>query len=80
MVYFDRRLKKSMYPAIIIIIACTQTGQEGYYTSPDDSGELNLTTVHITVGENTADISLPSTSSTSDRGKTCSEVTPLTSR
>jgi hypothetical protein len=69
----------SMYPAIIIIIACTQTGQEAYYTSPDDSGELNLTTVHISVGENTADISIPSTSSTStsDGRKNCSETTPL---
>ncbi|KAH8993744.1 hypothetical protein EDB92DRAFT_1853160 [Lactarius akahatsu] len=57
----------SMYPAIIIIIACTQIGQEGYNTRPDAEG-LDLTTIRFSIGENTTgDISLPTTSV--DRGK-----------
>jgi len=64
----------SMYPAIIIIIACTQAG-DGYNARPDASGGLDLTTIHFSVGENTADISLPTTS-TSHGLKSHSEVTP----
>ncbi|KAI9439073.1 hypothetical protein H4582DRAFT_1946478 [Lactarius indigo] len=63
----------SMYPAIIIIIACTQIGQEGYNTRPDAEG-LDLTTIRFSIGENTtADISLPTTT-TSDAGKVYAEI------
>lgn len=66
-----------MYPAIIIMIACTQTGQEGYYTRADATGGLDLTTIHFSIGESTGDSSLPTTStSTSDGGKIYSGVTP----
>ena len=70
----DSEKKKSMYPAIIIIIACTQTGPEAYYTRPDASGGIDLTTIHFSTGETTGDSSLPTTS-TSDGGKTCPEIT-----
>ncbi|KAH9173239.1 hypothetical protein EDB89DRAFT_2068992 [Lactarius sanguifluus] len=63
----------SMYPAIIIIIACTQTGQEGYSTRPDAEG-LDLTTIRFSVGENTGDSSLPTTTISADRGKAYAEV------
>ena len=65
-----------MYPAIIIIIACTQIGQEGYNTRPDAEG-LDLTTIRFSAGDNTttADISLPTTT-TSDAGKACPEIVP----
>jgi len=64
----------SMYPAIIIIIACTQIGQEGYNTTrPDASGgDLHLTTIRFSAGDDTADSSLPTT--TSDGGKTYTEI------
>ena len=67
--------EKSIYPAIMIIIACTQVGQEGYNTRPDASGGLHLTTIHLSVGENTADINLP-TVSTPGESTTYSEITP----
>ena len=63
-----------MYPAIIIIIACTQIGQEGYNTRLDASGgDLALTTIRFSIGDNTADFSLPTTI-TSDVGKTYTET------
>lgn len=63
-----------MYPAIIIIIACTQIGQEGYNTRQDVSGgDMNLTTIRFSAGENTADFALPTTT-TSDGGKTYTEI------
>ncbi|KAI9450481.1 hypothetical protein BJY52DRAFT_1191834 [Lactarius psammicola] len=65
----------SMYPAIIIIIACTQTGQEGYNTRPDAEG-LDLTTIRFSAGDNTTTgTSLPTTT-TSDGGKTYPEILP----
>lgn len=64
----------SMYPAVIIIIACTQIGQEAYNTRPEITG-LQLTTIRFSAGENTADISLPTTT-TSDGTKTYGEIPP----
>jgi hypothetical protein len=62
-----------MYPAIIIIIACTQLGQEGYNTRPDVSYGLALTTIRFsTGGGDTGGISLPTTT-TSDGAKTITE-------
>ena len=64
--------KKSMYPAIIIIIACTQTGQEGYTTHRDVSCDLALTTIRFSIADDTAAISRP-TMTTSDGAKSYSE-------
>jgi hypothetical protein len=64
----------SMYPAIIIIIACTQIGQEGYNTRPDASGGvMDLTTIRFSAGDHTADFSLPTTT-TSDGSKPFTEI------
>lgn len=63
-----------MYPAIIIIIACTQIGQEGYdNTRPDVSNGLALTTIRFSTGVvGTADSSQPTTT-TSDGIKSYSQ-------
>jgi hypothetical protein len=38
-----------MYPAVIIIIVCTQIGQEAYTVRQDRSNRLDLTTVEFPV-------------------------------
>lgn len=63
-----------MYPAIIIIIACTQIGQEGYNTRLDATGGgMDLTTIRFSAGDHTADFSLPTTT-TSDGDKPFTEI------
>lgn len=67
-------VSKSMYPAIIIIIACTQIGQEGYNTRLDATGgSMDLTTIRFSAGDHTVDFSLPTTT-TSDGGKPFTEI------
>ncbi|KAI0283202.1 hypothetical protein BC826DRAFT_229707 [Russula brevipes] len=53
----------SMYPAVIIIIVCTQIGQEVYNTRQEHSNVLELTTIHFPVGHGTTVDSNPPTTS-----------------
>lgn len=57
----------SMYPAIIIIIVCTQIGQDAYTTRPERTNRLDLTTIELPVGATTFE---SSQFTASYRGKT----------
>lgn len=68
----DQKRLKSTYPALIIIIVCTQIGQDGDTTKPDRSEALDLTTIRLPIGDNTIDSQMPATS---DEGKASTRFT-----
>lgn len=60
-----------MYPAIIIVIVCTQIGQEVYTTRQERSNGIDLTTIHFT-----ADDSLALSSSSQPTTSFADKLTP----